>query len=171
MLRAATLVAPVRRVPRQPLKVDLLESIGFALGDSPRDVAFWACLTTTFWATARLGEFVVPRIDGFDPRVHVKPKDVLRKFDPGMTCHVMNFRLPRTKVSETGEDVMWAPQPGTVDPQAAYERHVRVNAPPEMGPLFAYRDKGAHTPLTRARFLSQLKAYVRARTHHLACDI
>ena len=38
----------------------------------PFDVAFFACLTTMFWATARLGEFMTPILGGFNAETHVK---------------------------------------------------------------------------------------------------
>jgi hypothetical protein len=156
--RAARLEAPVRKPPREPVRPDLIERIAGVLDMTvPRDVAFYACLTTTFYATARLGEFVIPSVHGFDPRAHITPAHVTRKYDPQQSCWVMNFALPRTKVSETGESVMWAPQEGLSDPYAAYEQHQRINNPPDDGPLFAYREGRRHTPMTRSRFLDRLR--------------
>jgi hypothetical protein len=124
---------------------------------NPADVAFFACLTTTFWATARLGEFVLRRVDAFDPRIHISPGGVSHKWDPSGRTKAWNFALPRTKVSEVGEDVMWTEQPGLADPKEAFERHLSLNAPPTDGPLFAYRSGHGHTPMTRTRFLGHLK--------------
>lgn len=156
--RAARLEAPLCRPPREPIRPELIERIAHTLDwKSPKDVAFFACLTTTFYATARLGEFVIPTVNGFDSCAHITPAHVSRKYDPQQSCWVMNFALPRTKVSEVGESVMWAPQDGASDPHAALDRHMEANRPPPNGPLFAYREGRGHTPMTRSRFLDQLR--------------
>ncbi len=41
--------------------------------DAPLDTAIFACLTTCFYAAARLGEFTVWHLDAFDPVLHVTP--------------------------------------------------------------------------------------------------
>lgn len=157
IMRAIHIEAPVRREARRPMLVNTLERIRHILDlSTPRDIAFFACLTTTFWATARLGKFVIPSIAAYNPSVHVKPSNVSIKRDASGRHQVHNFRLPRTKVSDAGEDVMWAAQLGDADPFLAFELHLQKNAPPNDGPLFAYRDGRGHTPTTRDRFLRRL---------------
>ena len=42
----------------------------------PIDATVLACLTTAFWGTTCLGEVTVPKLDGFDPHIHVKVSDI-----------------------------------------------------------------------------------------------
>ena len=63
------------------------------------------------------------------------------------------FHLPRTKTSVEGEEVSWAPQDGVTDPEAAFNQHLETNAPPQNGPLFAYKHKDRHKPLMKTCFL------------------
>jgi hypothetical protein len=157
--RAARACTPKesRRTLRKPASVPLLEQIRSRLNmTTSRDIAFFACLTTVFWATARLGEFVTPTVDGFRAGAHVTPADVSVKED-GHGNRVTNFRLPRTKVAPAGEDVFWARQFGPADPEAALAAHMEQNAPPADGPLFAYRVGHRHESMSRVRFLTRLK--------------
>ncbi|TFK20376.1 hypothetical protein FA15DRAFT_720654 [Coprinopsis marcescibilis] len=123
-------------------------------------VAVYACLTTTFYSAARLGEFLPKTLDCFKPETHVKPSDVHTDTDrQGLESTV--FHIPRTKMSTTGEEVSWSRQDGVTDPEAALEAHMRVNNPPETGPLFAYRytylTKGKKIPKTMYRALTRNK--------------
>lgn len=77
----------------------------------PLHAAVFACLTTTFYATARLGEFTISRLDAFNPEVHIKPSDVRRDVDR-QGRQTTNFHLPWTKAAPQGEDVYWARQEG-----------------------------------------------------------
>ena len=36
------------------------------------NAAVFACLTITFWAIARLGEFTIPKLNSFNPKVYMK---------------------------------------------------------------------------------------------------
>lgn len=67
------------RLPYTPHMVSLLAG-GFNL-TQPLDVAVFACLTTTFYACAHLGEFTVPSFSAFSKQFHVKPSDVHSEFD------------------------------------------------------------------------------------------
>ncbi|KAF8963725.1 hypothetical protein BDZ97DRAFT_1919506 [Flammula alnicola] len=40
--------------------------------NNPLHAAIYACLTTSFYSAARLGEFTVRRLDAFNPAIHVK---------------------------------------------------------------------------------------------------
>ena len=49
----------------------------------------------------------------------------------------------------TGEDVYWAAQTGTVDPEEALENHMQVNKPDANGHLFAWRHRQGTRVLTK----------------------
>jgi hypothetical protein len=121
----------------------------------PLDAAVFACLTTTFFSVARLGEFTVPSLKAFLPHLHVKPSDVRRDQDRN-GFQVTVFKLPHTKCATGGEDVFWAAQEGTYDPQAALLNHFTINNPPADQPLFAWRHPNGLRPLTKSEFLKRI---------------
>jgi hypothetical protein len=118
--------------------------------------AVLACLTTTFYAAARAGEFTVPKLSAFSPQLHVTLANVRVETDRnGLKSTV--FHLPSTKASPVhGEDVSWSPQTGLTDPEAALEHHIQTNQPPQHGPLFAYHFRGNHRPLTKTKLIEVL---------------
>ncbi|KAF8953668.1 hypothetical protein BDZ97DRAFT_1767232 [Flammula alnicola] len=158
-LAAAERVAPVesKRPKRPPLLVATISAIRDNLDiTQPLDAAVFACLTTTFWAAARLGEFTVPSLKGFDPTIHVKLSNV--SVSTG-ELPVTTLHIPWTKVAKfEGEDVHWAPQ-GVCDPDAAFKNHLAVNAPAPDVHLFSYRHTdGRVRPMTRTNFLRRLNS-------------
>lgn len=157
-LKAADKLAPdsSKRKQRAPYTPDFILAIRSKLNlETPLHAAVYACLTTTFYTAARLGEFTVPRLKGekgFKPDTHVKPSDVRTERDRNnLKCTV--FHIPRTKVAIHGEDVSWSAQHGDTDPEAAFEHHLAINKPKANGPLFAYRYQTGQKPLTKAKFL------------------
>jgi hypothetical protein len=160
-LRGVSALAPPKQPPRAPVRVELMRRIFALLTGTAFDVAWWACFTTVFWSCARLGEFVVPVEDTFDARVHITPAQVVRRRDAEGNWLTV-FSLPWTKVKADGEEVFWAAQEGSEDPEHALHVHMTHNAPPADGPLFAYRDDAAATgaswtAMTRSAFLGRLK--------------
>ncbi|KIK74617.1 hypothetical protein PAXRUDRAFT_19696 [Paxillus rubicundulus Ve08.2h10] len=148
LLKAAVTLAPTssKRKPHEPYTVNVLNLMRDNLNlTDPAEAAVFACLTTTFWCMACIREFTVPRLDTFDPLLHVKPSNVMHQKDR-QGLMVTNFHLPRTKSALLGKDVSWAQQLGPSDPQAAFQNHIAVNSPPVDGHLFAYRHKGGHRP-------------------------
>ncbi|KIK76934.1 hypothetical protein PAXRUDRAFT_168349, partial [Paxillus rubicundulus Ve08.2h10] len=123
----------------------------------PAGAAVFACLTTTFWYTAHVGEFTVPCLDSFNSSLHVKPSDITHKTDQG-GLRVTNFHLPRMKLALLSKDVSWVQQQGPSDPQATLLNHITVNDPPLNGHLFAYKHKGSHHPLTKSKFTTTLSS-------------
>ncbi|KIK90843.1 hypothetical protein PAXRUDRAFT_124267, partial [Paxillus rubicundulus Ve08.2h10] len=119
LLKAAVTLAPIssKRKPREPYTISVLTLMWDTLNlMDPAEAAVFACLTTTFWCTARIGEFTVPRLDAFDPSLHIKPSNITHEKDcQGLM--VTNFCLPRMKSALLGEDVSWAQQHGPSDPQ------------------------------------------------------
>lgn len=72
LLKAAIIMSPAdtQRAKRPPLHLEKITAIKTLLGLSkPLDSAVFACLTTTFWGTALLGEFTLPnKIHFHQPR-------------------------------------------------------------------------------------------------------
>jgi len=162
---AATLAPPSsKRKPREPYTVDLIASIRRQLDIStPLHTAVFACLTTTFYATARVGEFTIPCLDAFDAAKHIKLGDMRHEVDR-QGRRITNFHLPKTKAAPQGEDVNWAKQDGPSDPEHALSNHISINSPALDSPLFTYRDgpKNLLKPLTRSKFLTTLSLAARA---------
>ena len=159
LLKAAIIMAPpnTQRAKRLPLCLEKIDAIRSLLAlDKPLDSTIFACLTTTFWGTARLGEFMLPDKIHFDAAIHITCNAIRQVTDrEGNVAWV--FRVPRTKTEITGEDIYWAPQPSsTLDPLQALQNHFRINNPPQDGHLFAYKHSTSHHPLRKKRFLRQI---------------
>ncbi|KAF8154172.1 hypothetical protein B0H34DRAFT_662266 [Crassisporium funariophilum] len=165
LLRAAAKAAPAstKRKKRQPYTKEFMLAVRDELDlESPLDAAVYACLTTTFWSAARLGEFTVKNLAGFKAAQHVKPSDVTTTTDAnGLTTTA--FHIPATKTEPIeGEDVSWSRQNGDTDPEAALNKHLAINNPPKDGPLFAYRTAKGYNALTKPKFLQTLAKAARA---------
>ena len=167
-IRAAEKLTPPtsRRKQRRPYTPDYMGALRRQLNlEEPLDAVVYACLTTCFYASGRLGEFTVRWLDGFD-----STKSVTRKHLPydqdrnGLNVTVLH--LPQTKTSIDGEDVFWAKQNGVTDPDAALANHLQVNNPPDDHHLFAYRYqrgiKMEHRALTKTKFLERVAKAARA---------
>jgi hypothetical protein len=88
----------------------------------PLDAAVFACLTTTFFTAARLGEFTVKHLSSFNSEMHVKVADVQHNVKDRSGNKVTTFHIPQTKIvlrDKGGETVFWAQQEGPADPHAA----------------------------------------------------
>lgn len=69
-----------KRKKRRPYTIEFICAIRDRLNlQSPLDSAVYSCLTTTFYRTARLGEFTVPTLSSFNPNLHIKPSDVAHR--------------------------------------------------------------------------------------------
>ena len=164
MLKATERLTPTtsKRKKRLPFTPEFMSAIRRNLMlDSPLDAAVFACLTTCFYAAARLGEFTVRRLDAFDPTLHVSPANLSnaagRDGDEVTVLH-----LPRTKTNAEGEDVYWAKQHGDTDPVSALEHHRQVNRPTNDAHLFAYQHAKGLRPLTKSKFLERIATAARA---------
>ncbi|KIJ99708.1 hypothetical protein K443DRAFT_101747 [Laccaria amethystina LaAM-08-1] len=150
LLRAAEKTTPSTSRRKKRLKLD-----------QPRDAAVYSCLTTTFYAAGRLGEFTVPNLTAFNRDLHVKPSDVRIEQDRnGLSSTV--FHIPRTKASIHGEDVSWSKQSGDTDPEAALAHHMKINKPPADGHLFSYLKNSRFRPLTKTEFIRTVAAAARS---------
>lgn len=159
LLKATEKATPAssKRKKRTPYTIQFISAIRAQLDlvNNPFDTAVYACLTTIFYTCARVGEFTVPTLTAFKTNAHVKPSDVTTERDRN-GLESTAFQLPRTKTSIHGESVSWSKQNGDTDPQDALTHHLTTNQPPQDGPLFAYRYKHTHRPLTKPAFIKAL---------------
>jgi hypothetical protein len=65
------------------------------------DIAVFACLTTTFWSAARLGELTTPKLDTFDPNQHVKCSNLKTNVADQHGNKVTTIFIPWTKASKS----------------------------------------------------------------------
>jgi hypothetical protein len=126
---AANEAPPGSKLPkRDPLAIASIIKIRTHLNlETPLDAAIFACLTTSFYSLARLGELTVKSIKVFSPNQHVKRRDVLLDGEDRHGLRVSKIRIPRTKSSTEGEDIYWAEQSDESDPKAALINHFRIN--------------------------------------------
>ena len=135
--------------------------------DHPLNVAVFACLTTCFYASARLGEFVVRTLSSFNPNTHITTQHLSHDQDQN-GFQIAMLHLPTTKAAGAdGEDVYWASQEGNTDPMAALECHLKINQPSEGSHLFTYKATHTHHPLTKSKFLERVRKAAPAAGHEL----
>ena len=165
MLRAADKLTPAssKRKKHCPYTPDFISAIRRQLNlDLPLDAAVFACLTTCFYASARLGEFTVRTLSSFNPKTHITTQLLSHDQDRN-NFKVTVLHLPSTKMAGAeGEDVYWATQEGDTDPTAALEHHLKINQPSEVSHLFAYKIAHARRPLTKSKFLERVGKAARA---------
>ena len=135
LLPAGRKMSPVesKEKEKEPWPVGHLAKICDLLNpNGPKDAAVHACLTTAFLGTARLGKVTtVPRLDAFDPKIHVKVSDVQHGVKDRNDLEETDIFIPWTKSArEKGEKIFWAKQDGIVDHEAALANHLKVNDPP-----------------------------------------
>lgn len=143
-LEGAKCLAPPQssHLKRSPFTIDLLVEIRSALNlSTPLHAAVYACLTTSFFAIARTGEFTVNSLSCFDPLQHVKCMDMRHKTDHN-SFEVITFQLPRTKTAFDGESVYWAAQSGPADPQVALTNHLAIHSVIQLAP--SHRNESTH---------------------------
>src|SRR6266849_10715085 len=150
------------KIPKRlPLLVSDIVSVRAHLDlKQPLDAAIYACLTTTFFTAAWLGEFTVRNLNSFNADTHVKVTDICHNIQDRHGHTVTTFHIPHTKIipkEKGGETVFWAQQEGTADTHAALANHLSINQPPQTAHLFAYQHNSAHRPLTKSIFLSRFK--------------
>ena len=160
IIKGAKQMAPLTstRQKREPVTVEFIEKVHQHLSDTdPRDVAIFACLTSAFWSTARLGELTVKNLSAFNPEAHVKRSDVGESVDR-KGLKTTTIHVPKTKANGIeGESLYWARQEGASDPESALLKHFEVNNPAAESHLFSYIDKkGAVVPLTKPTFIKRL---------------
>ena len=159
MLRAANKLTPAgsRKKKCCPYTPGFILAVRAHLDlEKPIDAAVFACLTTCFYASARLGEFTARTLSAFNPNTHVTLQHLSYNQDRnGLKVTVLH--IPKMKAAgNEGEDVYWASQEGGTDPTAALAQHLQVNQPSETSHLFAYRALHTCRPLTKVKFLERV---------------
>ena len=159
MLQAADKLTPSssKRKKCHPYTPDFISAVQQQLDlEKPLDAAVYACLTTCFYASARLGEFTVRTLTTFNPSSHVTLQHLSYDQDRnGFKVTVLH--LPRTKAAgKEGEDIYWASQDREMYPTAALCNHLQINQPSEASHLFAYKATNTHRPLTKSKFLERV---------------
>jgi hypothetical protein len=144
LLKAAEKTAPTssKKPKRAPYTIDFMLAVWEKLNLLLLlHAAVFACLTTTFYATARVGEFTIPQLDTFSPQKHVTPSCIRAEQDRhGLKSTI--FHIPSTKaVPIYGEDVSWSAQSGLTDPEATIANHFQVNTPTWEGPCLPTASK------------------------------
>jgi hypothetical protein len=108
MLRVAEKLTPPtsKKEQRRPYMPNFIVALSLHFNHTnPLDAAVYACLTTCFYASARLGEFTMRRLDGFDPNKYVTPKNLSQDQDRnGLSVTVLHSPMTKTAQVE-GEDV------------------------------------------------------------------
>ena len=165
MLRAADKLTPSssKRKKRQPYTPEFIATVRAHLNlEKPLDAAVYACLTTCFYASARLGEFTTWTLGSFSRSTHVTPLNLSYDQDRnGLQVTVLH--LPRTKAAgNEGKDVYWATQEGDTDLTVALAQHLRINQPPDASHLFAYKAANTRRALTKSKFLEGVGDAARA---------
>ena len=159
MLRAADKLTPSssKRKTRHPYTPDFISAVRHHLDlNDPLDAAVFACLTTCFYVSVRLGEFTVRTLQSFNPDAHVSVRNLSYEQDHN-NLKVTVLHLPRTMMArDEGEDVFWVSQDGDTDPSVALQNHLLINQPANSAHLFAYRAKKTHKPLTKTKFLERV---------------
>jgi hypothetical protein len=161
ILDGATALAPLssKRPKREPFTPAIINSIRENLDlDDPRDAAIFACVTTTFYSVARLGEFTVPAIKAFNPTKHITRAHV-SEIQDRHGLPVTKFHIPSTKTAPIeGEDAFWSEQTGPSDPKAALENHLRINNPNASAHLFSWKHPNGTRALSKKELLARISS-------------
>lgn len=158
-LGGATILAPstTKRPKRQPFTPEFITAIRNHLDlNKPLDAAVFACMTTTFYCIARLGEFTVRTVKIFDAKKHISRAGMVESTDRN-GLPVTSFALPSTKSSQVaGEVAYWAAQDGPSDPKTAMANHIRINAAKPEDHLFAWKHEKGLRPLSKSEFTKRV---------------
>jgi hypothetical protein len=150
-------LASSKRKKQLPYTPDFMVSVCSQLClDQPFNVAVWACLTTCFYAAARVGKLTVPRLTSFNPSLHIILSNLRRELNQDSLEATM-LHVPFTKAAPVkGEDIFWSKQHSPTDPYEAMENDLWLNKPSSCDPLFSYILKGSCCPLTKQALIKKL---------------
>ncbi|KAF5342887.1 hypothetical protein D9757_015462 [Collybiopsis confluens] len=148
-----------RQKKRQPFTVSYISKILADLNPADSlDAACRACLTTSFYCVARLGELTVPTIKDFRAEDHVTTANVKTGQDRnGFTTQIIH--VPHTKSNPLeGEDIYFSKQLDSTDPDSVLNHHLQFNMPSPHEHLFTYSSKSSkgsvRKPLTKSTFVA-----------------
>ena len=95
------------RTKCKPVTTQMISVIKDKLDQTnPFDAAFFTCLTTTFYTAAWVGEFMLQRLNAFNPVEHITRGGVHDDINRN-SLHTKVFTLLCTKSSPTGKEVHW----------------------------------------------------------------
>ncbi|KAF5344196.1 hypothetical protein D9757_015269 [Collybiopsis confluens] len=150
-----------RQKKRQPFTVSYISKILADLNPADSlDAACRACLTTSFYCVARLGELTVPTIKDFRAEDHVTTANVKTGQDRnGFTTQIIH--VPHTKSNPLeGEDIYFSKQLDSTDPDSVLNHHLQFNMPSPHEHLFTYSSKSSkgsvRKPLTKSTFVARI---------------
>ena len=159
------------KAQRPPCTIEDLVTIRENLNPrDPFDAAVLACLTTTFWSVARLGELTIPKLDAFNPEIHVKRSNLNQNVTDRYGNKVTTIFIPWTKASKSqGEELNWVAQTHTgADPEEAMRNHLNINQFDDNSHLFQHHWKGTSRPMSKNIFLTRIrKALTAAKRKHV----
>ena len=120
--------------------------------DDPLNAVIFTCLTTCFYALARLGKFTIQTISSFNLNKQITTQCLSYNQDWN-GLQVMVLHLPTIKVTgNEGKDVYWATQNVATNPTAALQNHLRINQLSEATHLLMYHTKNTPCcPLTKPK--------------------
>jgi hypothetical protein len=158
-LGGATILAPstTKHLKRQPFTPEFITTIRNHLDlNKPLDAVVFACMTTTFYCIARLGEFMVRTVKTFDSKKHISRAGMVESTDRN-GLPVTSFALPSTKSSQVaGEVAYWAAQDGPTDPKTAMANHIQIHAAKPEDHLFAWKHEKGLRPLSKSEFTKRV---------------
>ena len=157
----ACLAPPSAKCPqRDPFTPDIITLFKSQLSpDDPLEAAIFACIAVCFWGIARVGEFMVPSINAFDPAKHITCTGLSQVTDQNGLL-VFKFHLPWTKTSrasENGESVQCTQQNGLTDPITVLENHFHINAVTPNEYLFSWTHSSSkQRPLSKRELTGKI---------------
>ena len=164
LLKAANKLAPrsSQQKKKPPWMIHHLTTFCKVLNQNiPKDSAILPCLTTTFWGTTHLREVTVPKLNGFNPNLHIKPLDVQHNVKDRNNCEETIIFLPWTKTAqEKGKSIFWAKQDGPVDPQHTLQNYFKINSLKENDHLFSFKHADSYCPMTQSIFIAQINQII-----------
>ncbi|KAL9936399.1 hypothetical protein V8E36_004467, partial [Tilletia maclaganii] len=153
-------LAPAPKPKRPPVTTEDLAAVRRHLQPSSNNLhaAVWACALFSFFGVCRLAETTVPTAEFFNPQRHVtRDKVEPRQFLEG-GVEARGILLPWTKATRmAGMRKVISLRTDILDPLHALDWHAHMNQVEKEAaahiPLFAYRDEGVMTALTKDTFL------------------
>ncbi|KIJ09918.1 hypothetical protein PAXINDRAFT_86799, partial [Paxillus involutus ATCC 200175] len=143
LLEGATRLAPTssKRPKCSPFTAAILEKFSEIMDlEDLRNAVIFACLVSSFYCIAHLGEFTVPAISKYNPAKHISCSSltIIRNHN---NLPVMKFSIPATKTSPDGEEVHCAPHvpPSPTDPKTAIQSHFQINQDNPLTHLFSWK--------------------------------
>ena len=160
------------KAQRPPCTIEDLVAIHKNLNPrDPFDTTVLACRTTTFWLVAQLGELTIPKLNAFNPKIHVKYSNLNQNVMDRHGNKVTTIFIPWTKALKSqGEELNWAAQALTgADLEEAMRNHLNINQFDNNSHLFQHHWKGTSRPMSKSIFLTQIrKALMAAKRKPIA---